>query len=393
MARRCGVRPSSGGVGLIAGALCALVLTTGCGTTSGGASPTSTPEREITATPPSAVVVEPIPSPTGAPATGIVRPHPPGPLPGELVDATPAAGECTDPYVTPTASPEPPDTPDDPEATATPERIFHATDVTPAPTPDLPPITADDDLEQQINDRLGDDASHYAVVIKDLGDDRGVSINGDEVFYSASLFKLEVMFEIFHQVDEGLVSLDEQYVPTDYYAGFGLGPRLVAQCEPVTIADALTAMMAISDNTAAVMLQDRAGAGNINNAMASLGLEQTQLTEDQSLPGTADDFARLLETIARGQALSRGANQAMADLMARETINDRIPRELPSGTLIAHKTGNWTDATHDAGIVYGEKSTYVMVLMSDLGFDSDASLVEADVAKIAWDYFEGTASP
>jgi beta-lactamase class A len=141
-----------------------------------------------------------------------------------------------------------------------------------------------------------------------------------------------------------------------------------------------------------VMLQDRVGAGNINNAMASLGLEQTQLTEDQSLPGTADDFARLLETIARGQALSRGANQAMADLMAKETINDRIPRELPSGTLIAHKTGNWTDATHDAGIVYGEKSTYVMVLMSDLGFDSDASLVEADVAKIAWDYFEGTAA-
>jgi len=30
-----------------------------------------------------------------------------------------------------------------------------------------------------------------------------------------------------------------------------------------------------------------------------------------------------------------------------------------------------------------------MVLMSDLGFDSDAASVEADLARIAWDYFEG----
>jgi beta-lactamase class A len=391
MARRCGVPPARGGVRpAIGGALCALALTTACGT-SGGALPAHAPVEQSAVTRSSAVTVEPIATATSPPATGIVRPHPPGPLPGELIDETPATGECTDPYVTPTASPEPPVTPDDPEATSTPQRIFHPTDVTPAPTPDLPELSTDSDLEQRIRDRLGDDASHYAVVIKDLRDGRGVAIDGDRVFYAASLFKLEVMFEIFHLRDQGLLALDEQYVPTDYYTSFGLGPRLLTQCQPVTIADALTAMMAISDNTAAVMLQDRAGAGNINNAMAALALEQTQLTEDQSLPGTANDFARLLETIARAQATSRDSSQAMADLMATETINDRIPRELPPGTLVAHKTGNWTDATHDAGIVYGEKAAYIIVLMSDLGFDSDASLVEADVAKIAWDYFEGTA--
>lgn len=393
MARRRGVRPAHRGVRpTVGGLLCALALTAACGT-SGGTPSTPTPDRQSTPAPSSAVTVEPIATPTSLPATGIVRPHPPGPLPGELVDQTPASGECTDPYVTPTASPEPLVTPDDPDATTTPQRIFHPTDVTPVATPELPDVTTDDELAQRVRDRLGDEASHYAVVIKDLDNGRGVDIDGDRVFYSASLFKLEVMFEIFHLRDQGLLALDEQYVPTDYYAGFGLGPRLVAQCQPVTIADALTAMMAISDNTAAVMLQDRAGAGNINNTMAELGLEQTQLTEDQSLPGTADDFARLLETIVRSQATSRDSSQAMADLMATETINDRIPRELPAGTLIAHKTGNWTDATHDAGIVYGEKSAYLMVLMSDLGFDSDASLVEADVAKIAWDYFEGAASP
>jgi beta-lactamase class A len=78
----------------------------------------------------------------------------------------------------------------------------------------------------------------------------------------------------------------------------------------------------------------------------------------------------------------------MIELMEAEEITDRIPRYLPADTRVAHKTGNWDDATHDAGIVYGTTGTYVMVLMSDIGFAGDAGSVEADIAKIAFDYFE-----
>lgn len=337
--------------------------------------------------PPLAVTVQPLATPSPSSADGLLRPRPPGPLLGDLIDATPEAGLCPDPYLTPTASPEATEPPPD-DATPTPARIAHPTEVPTPAAPDEPPLRPDATLERLVRDRLGDAASHYAVVIKDLSDGRGVIIDGGRVFYAASLFKMEVMYEIFHQREEGLLSFDERYVATDYYAGFGLGPRLVAQCATVSIADALYAMMTVSDNTAAVILQDRAGAGNINNAMAALGLADTSLTEDQTLPTTAADMARLLEAIARGQAVSRQASQEMLDLMAAETINDRIPRYLPYGTLVAHKTGNWQDATHDAGIVYGPKSAYVVVLLSDLPYESDAWSVEADIAKIAWDYFE-----
>jgi hypothetical protein len=88
-------------------------------------------------------------------------------------------------------------------------------------------------------------------------------------------------------------------------------------------------MMSVSDNVAAVMLQDRAGAGNINDAMAALGLGQTRLTEDGTLPATAGDIARFVETIARGEAVSRDASKEMADLMATEQLDDRIPARLP----------------------------------------------------------------
>jgi beta-lactamase class A len=255
-------------------------------------------------------------------------------------------------------------------------------------TPPTPPTRTDATLERLIRERLGADAPHYAVVVENLRDGRRVAVDPDRVFYAASLFKIEVMYEIFHQRAAGVLNFDEEFIASDYYSGFDLGPHLIALCERASVRHLLSAMMSVSDNVAAVMLQDRAGAGNINNTMAALGLTQTRLTEDGSLPATAGDMARLVEAIALGEA-GAAATSDMLALMATEELGDRIPALLPAGTRVAHKTGNFDGATHDAGIVFGKKGTYVMVLMSDIGFEGNAGSVEADTAKIAFDYFEG----
>ncbi len=310
----------------------------------------------------------------------ILRPRPPGLLAGELIDATTEPGRCPDPF------PE-----NHPLRGTETIRLNHSEDVPPIERLDVPPLVTDAGLEEKIHDRLGEDEGRYAVVIKDLRDGRGVTINARRLFYAASLFKLEVMFEVFHQRDAGLIDFNERYIASDYYAEFGLGPRLIAQCAEVTVEHALGAMMSVSDNTAAVMLQDRAGAGNINASMRALGLEDTALLSD-ALPLTAADVALLLEAIARGDAVSAGASEEMVNLLVTEKIDDRIPSGVPEGTLVAHKTGNWENATHDAGIVYGEKSAYLVVLLSDIGFDGDAGSVESDIMRIVWEWFEGGAA-
>jgi beta-lactamase class A len=382
------VSPATGAL-MMCAALTGAALGAAC---SGGAGTPAVPGSPAAiSTPVPGVTIEALRPTPAPPALSLVRPDPPGPLEGTLIAGTAEPGRCPAPYVTPIGDPP---TPAD-DATPAPERIAHAQAggvPRPTATPGLPPQESDAALEERIRARLGEDAAHYAVVVKDLRDGRGVEIDAGRVFYAASLFKLEVMYEIFQQRAAGLLDFGQEYVASDYYSGFDLGPHLVGQCATVNIGDLLGAMMSVSDNVAAVMLQDRAGAGNINDAMASLGLEQTRLTEDGSLPATAGDVARLLELIARGMAVDRDASKGMADLLATEKINDRIPEGLPDGTLLAHKTGNWDNATHDAGIVYGERSAYVIVLMSDIGFDGDAAgaaAMEADITKIAFDYFEG----
>src|SRR5688500_5375770 len=111
----------------------------------------------------------------------------------------------------------------------------------------------------------------------------------------------------------------------------------------------MDAMLSVSDNAAAVMLQDIVGAGNTNNALAAFGIADSGLYTAR-LPITAEDVALLLEAIGRGEAVSGAASADMLQLMSREAIDNGLVAGLPRGVPVAHKTGNWGDATHDAGI-------------------------------------------
>jgi beta-lactamase class A len=172
------------------------------------------------------------------------------------------------------------------------------------------------------------------------------------------------MYEVFHQESLGLLKLSDELVMTPYYDAFGLGPRATELCQHLTVEEAMEAMMSVSDNAAAVLLQDLVGAPNINDSLAALGLTDSRLTTED-IPITAQDMALLLEYIAGGEAVSRDASEQMASLMGTETFDNGLEAGLPPGVVAAHKTGNWPNARHDTGIVFGPKSTYVIVILSD----------------------------
>jgi beta-lactamase class A len=308
----------------------------------------------------------------------IVRPQP-----TEAVILTPAPTETAEPQC-PNPYPAIPLA----EDAQPPFRITPAAVVEP-PSPFEPlPFRQDATLERLIREQLGDNIDSYGVVVKKIADGSGAAVNADKVFNAASLFKVTVMYEVFHQRAAGLISFDWELVVTPYYESFGLGPRLTSLCQSLTVREALQAMMAASDNAAAVMLQDLAGPYHINESMAALGLIDTRLLED-SLPATAQDMALLLEMIARGQAVDRAASQEMIDLMSLESLNDRLPALLPEGTLVAHKTANWSDATHDVGIVYSPQATYVIAVLSDKEYDPEPI---AELSRVVYEYYNGEGS-
>ena len=80
---------------------------------------------------------------------------------------------------------------------------------------------------------------------------------------------------------------------------------------------------------------------------------------------SAADCGKLLEKIYRGTMVSKSASEAMLSLLKQQTYRSKIPAGLPSGVTVANKTGEFEQFQHDAAIVYGEKTPYVICIFSE----------------------------
>jgi beta-lactamase class A len=227
------------------------------------------------------------------------------------------------------------------------------------------PLRDDAELQERLLALLGSERDGVAFVAKDLKTGRGAVHDPERVFYGASMFKLFVMYEAFRQESLGYLRFDDEVVITPYYDSFGLNPRSTSLCQSLTVSEAIDAMMSVSDNAAAVLLQDLVGAGNVNGAIAALGVRSSGLVPDGSLPLTAADVAVVLEALGRGEALSPEASDAMINVMRRDTFDNGIKGGVPDDVEVAHKTGLWNNATHDGALVFAPFGTYVIVVLTD----------------------------
>lgn len=246
------------------------------------------------------------------------------------------------------------------------------------------PFAEDTSLKSALDAALGDKAEVYAYYVKELSTGRGAVHNGDDVFNAASLFKLFVMYSVFHQESLGLIEWSDRLVITPYYAGFALAPTEV--CKVITVAEAMEAMLSLSDNVAAVLLQDLAGSSNVNAAITALGLTESGLFVE-GLPVTANDLAVLMEAIATGNAISPEASADMLRLLDHDIFENGLMNGLPPGTQASRKTGNWSDATHVAGVVYAPSGPYVFVALTSNAYET--SIIQA-LSSAAYEYFEAS---
>lgn len=234
------------------------------------------------------------------------------------------------------------------------------------------------------------------VSVKHMGTGEKASLNGGELFPTASTFKVPVIVEFFRQVEAGRASLDERVVlrDSDKVPGSGILKELMEGLE-VNYRDLLSLMMIVSDNTATDLVVEKVGRDNVNKTLRGLGLEKTMVVADcrdilfdliglNDLPDeektlslfteksrgatsggswslgtehndvtTPDEMTRLLEMIVRGEAATRESCDAVLDIMAKcQTGTYRIPKYLPMKEVqLLHKTGSLPGIRNDVGVV------------------------------------------
>src|SRR5262249_30878794 len=139
----------------------------------------------------------------------------------------------------------------------------------------------------------------------------------------------------------------------------------------------------------------------INARLQSLGMTRTVLgrkfydygARDRGLDNWAApaDLAALMVLLERRELVSAAASEAMLAIMLRQQVSNKIPRLLPSGTLVAHKTGTISNASHDAGIIYAPAGPLALAVLTKDLTDLQAEAAISRIARALYDAWGGDA--
>lgn len=237
----------------------------------------------------------------------------------------------------------------------------------------MPPPPSE--LEMVVNKALEGSKGTYGIVIKNLGNGENYKKNSDMAFEAGSLYKLEVMAEVFRQIEKG--QIDETEVLkgniADLNAEFGLLPEeaeLSKGTVTLTVKNALEQMITISHNYAAYLLTKK--------AKISTNLSQT----------TPQKTADFLEKLYNGELANATSSAAMTNLLKSQKLNEGLPKYLPKEIIVAHKTADIGFYSHDAGIVYTPKGNYILVVLSKSDSPYGAQERVSLISKAVFDFFQ-----
>jgi len=247
-------------------------------------------------------------------------------------------------------------------------------------------------LEKIIKLILKDD-NNFGIVIKNLKTGERYYFNKDKTFETASLYKMWVMATAFNQIQNGklketdILSRDVKELNEDFNIASDAA-ELTEGTITWPVQNAIEKMIIISDNYSALLLTKRIGLSNVAAFLEKNGFVQSKVGIDNRNPiSTASEIALFLEKLYNGQLANKEYTDKMLDLLKNQQLNGKLSKSLPQDTVIAHKTGELGDISHDAGIVYTAKGDYVIIILSKTKLPLDANEKITGISKAVYNYF------
>ena len=205
-------------------------------------------------------------------------------------------------------------------------------------------------------------------------DDNGLYANANDVYYgicfletgeyissgnssktpSASVIKVFIMEYVFHLKSQGLLDMDET-----------LGGK--------TIAALVSAMIQQSDNGATNTLIDFLSMQSINEFLIEAGYSDTvlgrKMLDFEMRDSGSDNYTSLDDCITFLKKIyanrSDDSYSQMLDILKGQQIRTKIPSKLPSGLVVANKTGELDSVENDIAIVFADGSPYAIVVLTN----------------------------
>jgi len=164
----------------------------------------------------------------------------------------------------------------------------------------------------------------------------------------------------------------------------------------LTLKDAATIMISVSDNVAANLLIDLLGMEKIQQAIRSWGLTDTKLQRKMmDLESVAQGRANLLspydmmvalEKIADAEILDRNSCEIILDILSRTEFLPGLRIQIPENIVIQHKTGDIADVCNDVGIVRIPGNPFIICVMTKGASVAERWKTIGEVGKAFYDH-------
>lgn len=256
----------------------------------------------------------------------------------------------------------------------------------------------------QIQERIQKSGAEVGVAFRTLDGKTEWYFRADEAFHAASTMKIPVLIELFHQVREGKLKLDDPLPIKNEFHSLVDGSvytldaaddseaelyKAVGQTR--TLRQLCELMITVSSNLATNQLIEKLGVENIRATVHSLhadGMNVLRGVEDNKAyekglnnTTTARGLEQLLDAIARGEAVDKDGSRQMIEILERQKFNEGIPAGLPPGTRVAHKTGEITKIHHDAAIVFAPRPFVLVILVRGIADIKVSAALMADITR------------
>jgi len=263
-------------------------------------------------------------------------------------------------------------------------------------------------LKKQTESRLGDVVREalkgtngsYGIIILNLRTGEYYFQNESRSYEAASLYKLWIMATAFEQIKNGrlreadILSQDLDVLRMKFNIATPSGEMNDEEEKDeeniisYTVKDALTQMITISDNNAALLLSEKVRLANVAYFLEKQGLISSRLGTNNAGPSTTPlEIALFLKRLYEGKIVDSSSSKKMLDLLRWQKLNNKIPKYLPENTFIAHKTGELDEFNHDVGIVFAPEGDYIIVVLTESDISS-RYLVEERIAILSKDIYE-----
>ena len=265
----------------------------------------------------------------------------------------------------------------------------------------------DKKLEKKISALVKNFNGTIGVYVKNLNNNKTVSINADTIFPTASIVKVPIMIGIMDKIERGELKYHDELLYRDslLYAGVDILGSF-RDSQRIELSKVMMLMLTISDNTGSLWLQSLAGKGTrINEIIDSMGFRFTRVNSrtpgreaDRNTFGwgqsTPREMSTLVEKIYKGDVVSKAASDKMLRLLNRSYYDAVSLSRIPPYATVFVKNGAVNQTRNEVVLVRGKKSNYVFCVMTKNNKDTtwknsnEAWELTRKISELLWHHFE-----